>query len=299
MDINIKKTIVGFLISFFLCHNATLLAKTKQKEPPLSQIKKSVVFLGEVNQKGEKRFRATGFLVNVRGIYHLVTTKHVVMQKKDGRYIPRDGGLHVFFNTKDNRVGARSIKDVKSKYSVNWIFHSDPNVDIAIIPFGLNAEKDDVRTIPETLFLGVEKLFELYDIFFLSYQPGVKHQKKICPVTRTGTISLINDDRTFYVDAFAFPGNSGAPVFLKPSLLRPDRPSKFTVDKLGWKFVGIIGDYITYREPAISLQTGRPRVIFEENTGLSRVWSVSFINEIIESEEFNKQLSKLPKKRGH
>ncbi|GAG99454.1 unnamed protein product, partial [marine sediment metagenome] len=62
------------------------------------------------------------------------------------------------------------------------------------------------------------------------------------------------------------------------------------------KFIGIIGEYIPYREIAISTQTGRPRVIFEENTGLSRVWSVPFIREILELGIFKEQLNKLVKK---
>jgi predicted oxidoreductase (fatty acid repression mutant protein) len=62
---------------------------------------------------------------------------------------------------------------------------------------------------------------------------------------------------------------------------------------LGGKFIGIIGEYVPYREVAISAQTGRARVIFEENTGLSKVWSVDFIKEIIDSDKFKEQLKKI------
>ena len=148
--------------------------------------------------------------------------------------------------------------------------------------------------ISDNLFLDTKRLFELYDIFFLSYQPGIRIENKLTPIIRSGTISLINNDKTFYIDASAFPGNSGSPVFLKPSPIRFDAKGiSLGGDVLGGKFIGIIGEYLTYREVAISEQTGRPRVIFEENTGLSKVWSVSFINEIIDSKEFQKQLDKL------
>jgi V8-like Glu-specific endopeptidase len=33
----------------------------------------------------------------------------------------------------------------------------------------------------------------------------------------------MNDDETFYVDAAAFPGNSGSPVFLNPSSMTYDK----------------------------------------------------------------------------
>lgn len=65
---------------------------------------------------------------------------------------------------------------------------------------------------------------------------------------------------------------------------------------MGGKFIGIIGEYLPYQEVAISTQTGRKRVVFEENTGLSRVWSVNFIREIVESNTFKQQLDKVVKK---
>ena len=44
--------------------------------------------------------------------------------------------------------------------------------------------------------------------------------------------------------------------------------------------------YVPYREMAFSVQTKQPRIMFEENSGLSQVWPVVLINEIIESVPF-------------
>lgn len=235
-------------------------------------------------------FYGTGVLIKVQDIYHLITAKHVVtkMQRE-----LNDENMLIFFNSKDGSITFRSIEDVKNKFGVNWIFHENEKVDIAIIPFGLDPQKDDVLVVPDNLFQPTDRLFEIYDIFFLSYQPGIE-AKKVSPIIRNGTISLINDDKTFYIDAFAFPGNSGSPVFLKPSLIRFDQEGiSIGGDNLGGKFVGIIGSYLSYEEIAISIQTGRPRVVFEENTGLAKVWSVEFIKEITDSDIFKKQLSKI------
>ena len=128
-------------------------------------------------------------------------------------------------------------------------------------------------------------------MFFLSYQPGIRIQQRISPIIRSGIISLINEDNTFFVDAAAFPGNSGSPVFLKLSSVVNE--SGQVSYQTGGKFIGVIGEYLPYQEVAISTQTNRPRVVFEENTGLSRVWSVSFINEIMKSKAFNEQLSRI------
>jgi len=261
----------------------------------LNEIKKTVVFLGKTTEEENNQLYATGFLVSIRNIFHLTTAKHVVVDPKTDKLI--DDKMMAFFNLKNGSIGSRSIDQIKKNLGVSWMFHENKDVDIAMIPFGLDPQNDDVKIIPENMFLAADRLFEVYEVFFLCYQPGIQPLKKITPVIRSGTISLINDDKTFYIDASAFPGNSGSPVFLKPSPIRFDKGNiSIGVDSIGGKFIGIIGEYLPYQEVAISTQTRRPRVIFEENTGLSKVWSVTFIREIVESETFRKQLDKLAKK---
>lgn len=258
----------------------------------IDDLKKTVVFLGKITDEKKVHFFATGFLVSIKNIYHLITAKHVIVDVKTNKI--EDNGVYIYFNSKVGEIAQRSLEETKKKFGVDWIFHKNHQVDIAVIPFGLDPQKDDVKVIPENQFLSPERLFELYDVFFLSYQPGVKSQKRIVPVIRNGMVSLINNDKTFYIDGFVFPGNSGSPVFLKHSPIRFDEKGiSIGGDSLGGKFTGVIGEYLTYQEVAISAQTGRTRVVFEENTGLSKVWSVSFISEIIESRLFKKQLNKI------
>ena len=67
-----------------------------------------------------------------------------------------------------------------------------------------------------------------------------------------------------------------------------------SVDPIGCKFIGIIGSYLPYKDVAVSTQTGNPRVVFEENTGLSQVWSVEFVNDLRQySFDFNVQINKV------
>jgi V8-like Glu-specific endopeptidase len=261
----------------------------------INQIKKTVVFLGRTSAEGNIQFYATGFLIKIQNYFHLVTAKHVVIDLRTGQ--PKDRSMQAFFNSKEGGIVSRSIDEIKLQAPVDWMFHPNKDVDVAIIPFGLDPHRDDVLTISDNLFLSTDRLYELYDIFFLSYQPGIKPHNKITPIIRTGNISLLNDDNTFYIDAAAFPGNSGSPVFLKPSPIRFDSGSiSIGGDQLGGKFIGIIGEYVPYQEYAISTQTGRLRAVFEENTGLSKVWSVLFIKEIIKSDKFKEQINKLSKK---
>jgi len=264
-------------------------------EDLIKQIKKTVVFLGAQNASGEMQFRATGFLLNIQGIFHLATAKHVVVDPDTSQ--PLDTNMQIFFNLKTGGVGSRHLSGINERFGVEWTFHDSQEVDIALILFGLEIEKDDVSRIPDNLFLATDVLFELYDVFFLSYQPGIKVTRRITPVIRQGIISLINEDKTFYIDGAAFPGNSGSPVFLKPSPIRYGKGGiSIGGDKLGGKFIGVIGEYLPYQEVAVSVQTKRPRVIFEENTGLSRVWSVDFIKDIMLSDRFRSQLDRLERR---
>lgn len=258
----------------------------------LKGLKRSVVFLGRIQQDGKPSIFATGFLVYIGEAYHLVTAKHVIIDPVTLQ--PRDEGLLAFFNLRGGGVSIRSISDIKKEFGLEWITHPDPAVDIAVIPFLVNTNEDDVQVIPDSLFTYTEHLAELYDVFFMSYQPGIEPKGKISPIVRSGTISLIKDDNTFYIDASSFPGNSGSPVFLKPwSSDLYERMKTGAGTDIGGGFVGIIGEYIPYKELAVSAQTGRPRIIFEENTGLSRVWSVSYINDITKLDTFKKQVERI------
>ena len=253
--------------------------------------KKVITFLGKITREGKAEPHATGFFIRIDRIIHLVTAKHVVINKETGQI---DDELVAFFNLREGGVTGLLLKDVKEIDKTNWIFHTASEVDIAIIPFPMGKEKYDVKVIPDDTFLPIESLCELYDVFFLSFQPGTKFETRVAPIIRSGTISRLNEDRTFYVDGAAFPGNSGSPVFLKPSPIRFDEKGiSLGGDTLGGKFVGIIGEYIPYEEVAVSVQTGRPRIVFQENTGLSRVWSVNYIRQIIESEQFKSQIDGL------
>jgi hypothetical protein len=46
--------------------------------------------------------------------------------------------------------------------------------------------------------------------------------------------------------------------------------------------IGVLNSYIPYQETLISTQTGKPRFIQEENSGLTEVFSVDYILDVIE-----------------
>lgn len=258
--------------------------------PLLDQIRKSVVFIGNATAD-DRDIVATGFLILVDHVVHLVTAKHVVCDRRTGQ--PHDGPLVIHVNDRHDGVIVQPLETIRKTYGVDWVFHRRHLADVAMIPFAIDPDREDVVAIPLEMFADVADLHELDDVFTLSYQPDID-SKRVTPFIRSGTIGLINQDRTFYIDAAVFPGNSGSPVFLKPNPVRfAEHGVAIGSDPHGGQFLGLIGEYIPYQELAFSGQTQRPRVIFEENTGISLVWSATLIKEVARSKAAREQIARV------
>jgi hypothetical protein len=260
----------------------------------ITNIKKATVFLGEItpDKKGEYLV-GTGFLVIIKNIFHLVTAKHVVFDEEGN-----ERNLRVFCNTKNKGMVAFDFKFIKNKlfelYNLRPEWITTEGTDIAILPFVANLEEMDCSFIPDISFLNIDELYETLDIFYVSFQPGLtqpSREKRVAPIIRRGTISKIENEKIFWIDGFAFPGNSGSPVFVLPSAIR-QRNGGFLIggDNIGGKFIGVITRSLIHQDPAMSKCTGEVRVIFNENTGLSEVYSVGCMNQLITSEKFQYQL---------
>ena len=90
---------------------------------------------------------------------------------------------------------------------------------------------------------------------------------------RRGTIAWVQPaleklTPEFLIDAFIFPGNSGGPV-----LRQCARSAAGEIC-----LIGMVKGYLPYSGVASSRQTGRPRVTFEENSGLAGVIPVDEID---------------------
>lgn len=266
----------------------------------IDRARTSTVFLGNF-ENGRPRLTGTGFLTEYDdgeiAIHLLVTAKHVIRDPKSGNMT--DDDLLVFFNKKGGGYTSRSVKSLKAKNQVKWVLSKEPD-DMAVLPFHLDKEMD-VKVLRSDLFLTEDYVHELMDVFFVSYEPpGIVVENQINPIMRRGMISKINKDRTIYIDGFAFPGNSGGPVFVKPVMpqykSKPDGSpleGQEFLDIMGGRLIGIIGKYIPYRDLAFSRQTGTARVSFEEHSGLSIVSSTDCLLEIFKSQEFLHQYKKL------
>lgn len=146
----VAKIITGIL--FFLA--LTINSNVKAQQSDLDIIKKTTVFIGEYNSKKEPVYHATGFLVAIKNIFHLVTAKHVIMEMIDDKFTGKllDDNYQIFFNSKEGKLLSYSLNEIKNQYKVNWIYDSNPNIDLAMIPFAIDTLHDDLRVIPDNFF---------------------------------------------------------------------------------------------------------------------------------------------------
>jgi hypothetical protein len=272
----------------FLCATGTANAqasKVKSVQPPFAtRVRQTVVLLGTPNGPGGISLAGTGSLATARGINLLLTAKHVVVDPKTGTL----NDLYVIVTKKDGTTRSERLADYMSRNNVGWFGHSRPDVDIAVLPFDTDSASDEVLRIPESRFVRISRVVETYDVVYATFQSGLDSPGSFVPIIRSGIVSRINANKTFYVDGFVFPGNSGAPVFLKPSSVRYGDRDKAGEDPIAGGLIRFVVGYRPYDEVAVSQQTGRLRVVFEENSGLALVWPIDYLFDILDSEAFRK-----------
>ena len=120
-------------------------------------------------------------------------------------------------------------------------------------------------------------------IFVLGFPLGLIGKERNYPIARYGIIARIQDwlqgdEKTFLIDSSVFPGNSGGPVILKPEgvAIKDTKPITHSL------LIGMISSYIPSQDVAVSKQTGEPRIIFEENSGLAEVVPINLIKETLD-----------------
>lgn len=262
----------------------------KPFDPCLSTgLRKTVVFLGfrestdDAKHPFTNEFIGTGTLIAHPPLTYIVTARHVaeilVQQETEKRHAA------AFLNSKSGEAAYLDLSSISRKHALTWI--ASDKADLATFPFARAADFDDLA-VPDSLFLASDSLTELQDVFLLSYQPGLSDLGRIIPIARRGMVSVINSDGSFYIDAFAFPGNSGSPAFTRPGPVS-FAPDGIVLGGAACRFIGIVGEYLAYSEVAVSKQTGRPRVVFEENTGLAKVWPVQALQLLFGDPLFLKQ----------
>ncbi|WP_458726838.1 S1 family peptidase [Alteromonas macleodii] len=115
-------------------------------------------------------------------------------------------------------------------------------------------------------------------LYVLGFPMGVVTEIVNHVMVRSGMVSQIqsflnNRSNDFVIDSMVFPGNSGGPVLMRPEANSIVNTKAHTACSL----IGMVKSYIPYSDTAVSNQTGKARITFEENSGLTLVESVDSI----------------------
>jgi len=255
----------------------------------------SVVAIGNESPNGKINWLATGFLLGrflkkIDDGTHdyqafLITNKHVVKDLKS---------MKIRLNPKTSEIAKDySVKLFDEEGERLWIGHPDETIDIAILGINLKkARKEgmnfhifrsdfDIASINQMKEKGVSEGDLVYG---LGFPMGFVDPNRQYVIVRSGSIARIRDlfegyRKDFLVDLFVFPGNSGGPIIIRPEISHVERTKS-----IGYPYlIGMVQSYVTYRDIAWSQQTGKPRVVFEENSGLASVIPIQYVLEIIEN----------------
>jgi len=215
----------------------------------------------------------------------LVTNRHVLVGKKLS---------HVRFNPEGDlpaRVFDLELLDDIGKPL--WFAHADPDIDIAVARISVKQlEKEGIRFswfrsdehVADRAQCKASGLSEGDGVFVLGFPLGTVGEKRNFVIVRAGVVARVRDalagySKEFLLDASIFPGHSGGPVVLRPEALSIQGTNAIGRACL----LGVVAGYVPYNDVAVSAQTQKPRVIFQENSGLAVAYPIDYLNEVIAS----------------
>ena len=254
------------------------------------------VALGSQRNDGAVDYLATGFLyghptgeVTDQGgriaTLFLVTNRHVIERIATPRMSVR---LNSTIGT-DARLYSVSIRQQDGSLSPGVYISSTH--DLAAIRVVFDAPIHDAIGTPEVVIdtraVDITRARELGisegdGVFILGFPMGLAGEQRNYTIVRQGIIARIRDyleghTEEILIDASIYPGNSGGPVFTRPE----KTALTGTTANQRSLFLGMVSRYIPYQDVAVSQQTGRLRVIFEENSGLGKVVPYDAIQRLV------------------
>ncbi|MHC4063346.1 MAG: S1 family peptidase [Planctomycetota bacterium] len=253
----------------------------------------SVIALGVGDDPAQRSWIGTGFLYGAldrnsdekNKVYFvsLVTNKHVLEEQEKVwiKFNALSGSGSQDFNVPLRAKNGREL----------WIRHPNDDVDLGAIFINANAlqaknmkfsffhDDDHAYRVAQLKDQGVT---EGDAVHVLGYPMGLVDSGWQAAICRLGCIARIQDvlnagTGEFLIDASVFPGNSGGPVVLQPEITCITGTKG--VDRAN--LIGVVQAYLPYRDVAVSTQTKRPRITFDENSGLAPVIPVDRLDELM------------------
>lgn len=267
------------------------------------QIKKAVVFIYAPLSATNDAPDGTGFLVVVPDpkvtnsfCCYLVTAKHV-LRPPDSPWLPQ---ILVRINRRDGNADKLPIDlHPDGKYK-NVFVHRDDTVDLAVIPFVPTPhETYDFLPLGQPMLTTKEtfkalQIQEGSEVFFVGMFIHHLGTKRNTPIFRFGKVCLITDERISFVgherelyliEASAYGGNSGSPVFFRTGYEHPPHISGIAFGPepaaaLAGVVSGCFNDEVLVR----TIPTGSANATFP-SLGISAVTPAYKLGEILFSDE--------------
>lgn len=212
----------------------------------------------------------------------LVTNRHVFDKREK---------VCLRFNTDDEKIKTFEQNLYFANGDTQWLAHSDPEIDLALLNVSPTVlKKNNIQPIflSEEMFGYFEKFEETGiavgdDAYVIGFPMGIAGEEQNYPCVKAALISRIDNEiikakKAFIVDSSIFPGNSGGPVILKPTMASLSDTKAVEQPYL----LGVISAYLPYTDTLYTHQTNPPTAvsITRENSGLSFCVPIDFVKEI-------------------
>lgn len=189
-----------------------------------SDLKKTIILIGEKqpNSAGAQP-KGSGVLIKHKGNSYVVTAKHVIEKINNPIFIV------------DNKKGGillRSTQVIREKFGCEWINHPNDEVDLSIFHFITYRGVEDLLSVEISDFRRFIDIVDGDDVFFMGFPLGLTQSERITPLIRQGCVALKFDlrgtwqkvtyaSKTILIDGNISAGNSGSPIFSKPTIMSP------------------------------------------------------------------------------
>jgi hypothetical protein len=279
--------------------------------PP--EVKSVVAFVFVVGPAGTAVPQGTAFLVSVKDsttpdqiFGYLVTAKHV-LQTEDQKAFRAE--ILVRLNVLGGESELAKVPLTPDGKNKNVFVHSDPTVDIAVVPALLDPTHFEIKMIQDDLIVTKEKFKELKiregsEVFFTGLFTPFVNTRRNYPVVRFGRVALVTDERIdfggvkaelYLIETNSYGGNSGSPVFF---YLGSDRePGSVVVGNPVLELAGVMSGRFNDAVAVETIETSAKSFV-RPSMGIAGVVPAYKLHEILFSNELMELRSKAPKQKS-
>lgn len=239
------------------------------------ELLKSIIALG-IKEDSEKNIKilGTGVLINFNNFVIITTLKSLIAK------LLEFDDFYFFYFSIEGDIKSKKYSEIKDSIGLDWIYHPDEQVDLAVNFFPFDPKVDDIKIIPQKYFFLNRKIEIGTEIYFLSYLKDPFIPNSVIPISRRGFISGKSKDMNYLLEMIVHEEDVGSPVFALPTFMTTSGRMIQTQSNIP-RLIGFI-NYGLNNNSDISLN-------------LSPLISISYLAEIFSSDQFLKIIENLNK----